>query len=129
MAALDIQPGIMSPTIVYPEISNPIKKSTPISETQASSQQKSIPDQKNVDQVGKQQDLEEFLKMAGKHVEGYDPNTSELSVGVDKDTHRIVVKLLNSRTKELIRQIPPEEILRIARNLRKMEVGLLDEMA
>jgi flagellar protein FlaG len=128
MAALDIQPGTISPTIIYPEISNPIKTPIPIREIQGSSQQKSAPDP-HYEQMSKQQDLEEFLKTAGKHIEGYDSSTRELSVGVDKDTHRIVIKLLDSRTKELIRQIPPEEILRIAKNLRKMEVGLLDEMA
>jgi flagellar protein FlaG len=128
MAALDIQPGSISPIVVYPEISNPIKQSTPVSVTQAFSRPKSAPDP-GADQLGRQQDMEEFLKTAGEHIEGYDPVASELSVGVDNDTHRIVVKVLNSKTKELIRQIPPEEILRVARNLKKMEVGILDEMA
>jgi uncharacterized FlaG/YvyC family protein len=39
------------------------------------------------------------------------------------------VKVVDSKTKEIIREIPPEEILRIARNMKKMNVGYLDEMA
>jgi flagellar protein FlaG len=128
MAAIGIQPGSISPTIVYPEISNPIKKPSPTSEVQGPPQQNPEPDPHS-EQSTRQKDLEVFLRSVEQNVKGYDPNTSELSVGVDKDTHRIVVKVLNSKTREVIRQIPPEEILRIARNLKKMGVGFLDETA
>jgi uncharacterized FlaG/YvyC family protein len=128
MAALGIQPSAISSTIVYPDIANPIKKPSPTSEVQGLPQQNYEPDP-HLERGTRQTDLEAFLSSVEQHVKGYDPTTSELSVGVDKDTHRIVVKVLDSKTKEVIRQIPPEEILKIERNLQKMGVGFLDETA
>jgi len=128
MAAIGIQPGSISPTTVYPEISTPSKPLAPSSGTQTPSQQQTalVP---RSSEDSKKKEMEEFLRAAEKHIEGHDPGTSELSVGVDKATHQIVVKILDSKTKEVIRQIPPEEILRLARNMKKMKVGFLDEMA
>ena len=128
MSALGIQPGSINPTTIYPEIPNPAKPLTPSSGTQTPSKQQTelVP---RSDEESKNKEMEEFLRAAEKHINGHDPGSSELSVGVDKTTHRIVVKLLDSKTKEVIRQIPPEEILRIASNMKKMNVGFLDEVA
>lgn len=38
----------------------------------------------------------------------------DLHFTVDEDSGRTVIKVLDSETKEVIRQIPPEELLRIA---------------
>ena len=38
----------------------------------------------------------------------------DLEFTVDEDSGRTVIKVLDSETKEIIRQIPPEEMLRIA---------------
>lgn len=39
----------------------------------------------------------------------------DLQFMVDEDSGRTVIKVLDTQTKEVIRQIPPEEMLRIAR--------------
>jgi flagellar protein FlaG len=54
---------------------------------------------------------------------------SELSIAVDQDTRKIVVKVLNSETHEVIRQIPPEEALHLAHTLEKLHGALVDEVA
>jgi flagellar protein FlaG len=54
---------------------------------------------------------------------------SELSISVDQQTRDIVVKVLNSETHEVIRQIPPEEALRLAHSLKKVRGALVDEVA
>jgi flagellar protein FlaG len=54
---------------------------------------------------------------------------SELSIAVDQATREIVVKVINSDTHEVIRQIPPEEALRLAHTLKKLQGVLLDEVA
>ncbi len=41
----------------------------------------------------------------------------DLHFTVDEDSGRTVVKVLNTETKEIIRQIPSEELLQIARHL------------
>jgi uncharacterized FlaG/YvyC family protein len=127
MSVSEIQSYASNPTF-DPEISSPIRRPTLQGGSQELSQQRADPGPRS-DLVATQQTLEAFLPAAEKNIEGYDPNTSELSVEVDNDTHRIVVKLVDLKTKEIIRQIPAEEILRFSRNMKKMEVGLLDETA
>jgi flagellar protein FlaG len=42
----------------------------------------------------------------------------DLLFSVDKDTGRTVIQVLDSETKDVIRQIPPDEILALARRLQ-----------
>ncbi|MBD3258274.1 hypothetical protein GF377_07560 [candidate division GN15 bacterium] len=50
----------------------------------------------------------------------------DLSFSVDDDTGRTVVKVINSYTEEVVRQIPAEEILQIARRIENGEGGMLE---
>lgn len=42
---------------------------------------------------------------------------SELTITVDRETRRPVVKIVDRETQEVIRQIPPEYVLRLAHDL------------
>ena len=53
----------------------------------------------------------------------------DLQFSVDKDSDRLVVKVVDSETQEVIRQIPSEEMLRIARSLDSSESLILREQA
>ena len=53
--------------------------------------------------------------------------SSDLQFSVDKDSGRTMVKVVDAKTKEVIRQIPGEEVLAIRRALDKMK-GLLLRM-
>ena len=53
--------------------------------------------------------------------------SSDLQFSVDKDSGKTVVKIVDSKTKEIIRQIPGEEVLALRRALDKMK-GLLFSM-
>ena len=53
----------------------------------------------------------------------------DLQFTVDKESGRTVIKVIDSKTEELIRQIPAEETLRIARNLDSPESLILREQA
>lgn len=46
---------------------------------------------------------------------------SEISFSVDKDSGLNVVKVIDSRTKDVIRQIPSEEVIAIAQALDKLQ--------
>ncbi len=46
---------------------------------------------------------------------------SELTFVLDRETHRPVVRLIDRKTNEVIRQIPPEYVLRMAQELRELE--------
>jgi flagellar protein FlaG len=39
---------------------------------------------------------------------------------VDKETRRTIIKIIDPQTKEVIRQIPPEEALRISRMISRI---------
>jgi flagellar protein FlaG len=61
---------------------------------------------------------EEQLKAATKSVQDYiKPFNSTLEFSVDKDTDKFITKVIDSTTKEVIRQIPSEEMLTIAKAL------------
>lgn len=53
----------------------------------------------------------------------------DLLFSIDEDSDRLVVKVVDSETQEVIRQIPSEEMLRIARNLDSPESLILREQA
>ena len=61
---------------------------------------------------------EEQLRAAVKSVQDYiKPFNSTLEFSVDKETDKFVTKVVDSTTKEVIRQIPSEEMLTIAKTL------------
>jgi len=49
---------------------------------------------------------------------------TQLQIQIDKDTDIVVVKVIDKKTKEVIRQIPPEYVLKIAEYLDEI-TGLL----
>ena len=46
---------------------------------------------------------------------------NELRMLVDHDTHRPLIQIVNRDTREVVRQIPPRYVLRIAAELMRME--------
>jgi flagellar protein FlaG len=44
---------------------------------------------------------------------------NELEFQRDPETHRIVVRVVNPKTKEVISQVPPEYVLRLAETLKQ----------
>ncbi len=65
---------------------------------------------------GKLAELSEFVQSRQR----------DLSFSVDDDTGRTVVKVINTQTDEVVRQIPSEEILAIARRIEDGESGLIE---
>ena len=53
----------------------------------------------------------------------------DLQITVDEDSGRTIIKVLDSETKEVIRQIPPEELLRIATTMTEGKSLLLKVQA
>lgn len=50
--------------------------------------------------------------------------SQDLQFSVDKDTNRVVVKIIDQQTNKVLRQIPSEEALEISKSLGKLQ-GLL----
>ena len=72
-------------------------------------------------------DLEKTVSELNDYVQNM---KRSLQFSVDEDTGRTVIKVIDPESKEVIRQIPREEILTIARMLREETRGaLLEEHA
>lgn len=65
------------------------------------------------DLSGVVQNLNQYLKSSQR----------DLMFRVDEGSGRLIITVLNPETGEIVRQIPPEEVLSLARNLR--EAGIL----
>ena len=57
------------------------------------------------------------------------PSQSEISFSIDEDSGVRVVKILDSQSKEVIRQIPSEEAVELARALDKLQGLLIKDSA
>lgn len=51
-------------------------------------------------------------------------NNSNLEFSMDSESQRILVKLIDTSTGDVIRQIPSEEVLAIAESITQMQQGL-----
>ena len=70
--------------------------------------------------------LQEAVRRAEDAVRKF---ASNLMFSLDKDTGKTVIKIVDSHTNEVIRQIPSEELLAISRNLDRVEGLLLKQQA
>ena len=57
------------------------------------------------------------------------PVAQDLLFSIDQDTGKTVIKVMDASTDELIRQIPSEEILSIAKALDKLQGLLIEQKA
>jgi len=46
---------------------------------------------------------------------------------VDNELHRVIIKLVDKRSGEVIREIPPEELIELAKKMRRIEGIFLDK--
>ncbi|MBI5473873.1 MAG: flagellar protein FlaG [Ignavibacteriae bacterium] len=73
-----------------------------------------------------QKDIEKVVNEINENLQAMH---TELNFSVDKETDTMVLKIVNSKTQEVIRQIPAEDALRIASRLTKLLGILVDENA
>ncbi|HNO74392.1 MAG TPA: flagellar protein FlaG [Nitrosomonas mobilis] len=72
----------------------------------------------------------EKVEDAVKQIEQFTQSVAQnLKFSIDEDTGKTVVKIMDSQTNELIRQIPSEEAINIARTLGKIEGLLFNDQA
>lgn len=61
------------------------------------------------------------VEEAVKRLSSFVPSSSEINFSIDEDSGVRVVKVLDSKSNEVIRQIPSEEAIEIARALDKLQ--------
>lgn len=71
-------------------------------------------------------ELEQALEEVNQRMQS---NGRSLAFSLDEKADRLVIKVTNSKTGEVVRQIPDETILRIAHSLEELKGALYDESA
>ncbi|MSO23957.1 MAG: flagellar protein FlaG [Acidobacteria bacterium] len=105
-----------------PEAVPATAKAEPSSEGASEHDQESFSQSKRRDSGKVDQAIHRFLENIGG-------KNSELAISIDKETQRIVIKVLNSETKKVIKQIPSEDLLGLAEDLQKTGAGIFDQTA
>lgn len=67
---------------------------------------------------------EEMQKLVQELNESMKMINTNLAFSLDEVTNRTILRVINSETKELVRQIPSEEMLRISQQMSKL-LGIL----
>ena len=76
---------------------------------------RSLPPEQSSPQVSAEE-LREVVSKLNEHVQQIQ---RDLQFSVDDSSGRTVIRVVNSETEEVVRQIPSEEVLRISRNLQE----------
>ncbi len=59
----------------------------------------------------------------------FDRSPVDLNMSIDEKTQSLVIKLIDRSTHEVVRQIPPEEILRLRQHLQELLGVVFDQTA
>ncbi|MFZ5455691.1 flagellar protein FlaG [Methyloversatilis discipulorum] len=102
-------PGVQATTGAKPVMPESKKAEAPPSEAALSNEQ-----------------IEQTVDEIRRRIE---PVAQNLLFTIDKDTGKTIVRLIDSTTKEVLRQIPSEELIAIARSLGKSQSGLIERKA
>ncbi|WP_257031814.1 flagellar protein FlaG [Paenibacillus sp. E222] len=78
---------------------------------------------------GRVEDQEKAIEELNKAIEAIQGPQRFLEFSVHKDTHAIMIKVLNKETGELIREVPPEKILDVAAKMMEFVGLLVDQKA
>ncbi|BDV44416.1 flagellar protein FlaG [Geotalea uraniireducens] len=121
---VELNSGIGSPQAVVPStVLKPVATETAKGKAE-SSESVSTQAQKS------SQNNEERLKEAAEKINDFIASiTTDLRFTIDKDTDRVVVKVISHKTGEVIRQIPSEETLKLAKALDSLKGLIIQEKA
>lgn len=78
------------------------------------------------DNIDSNNKIKETVDLANREIKMFNTN---LNFSIDKESNKVVVKVIDKDTKEVVRQIPPDELLKIAKNFEKYGSFLLNKNA
>ena len=73
-----------------------------------------------------QQDLSQAVKQVSEELQKADP---QLQMEVDSDLGRVIVKILDGQSGQVIRQIPAQELVNLAKQLKGVNGRLVEKHA
>ncbi|NDI86644.1 flagellar protein FlaG [Undibacterium crateris] len=74
-------------------------------------------------------DLSQVTKAVADINKSIQSLSQDLQFSVDKDSDKVVVKIIDQQTKQVLRQIPSEEALEISKSLDKLQGLLIKQQA
>lgn len=104
-----------------PQDSNVRNVSSPDEEQGQKHEQETIPAYNKKDRGGQ---LNTATDEINKFLESMD---TSLRFSIHKDSGRVAVKVVNNKTQEVVREIPPEKILRLAANMKDITGIIVDK--
>jgi len=122
-----IQPALRSQTDVQAPKSQPVQAlSTSSTQRNESAASGEVLPSRAAKTPQDSRQLESAVSKISEFVQNFQ---RDLTFSVDKDSGRIVIKVIDSKTKDVIRQIPSEVVLRLAKNLQSPDSLILREQA
>lgn len=104
-----------------PSLTTTLPRKVSVSNTESTATTTSIAESR----IGGTLESAEQLKQAVQKIQGTVNNLAQnLQFSIDEDTGKTIIKVMDVQTEEVIRQIPTEEAVEIARTLDKVQ-GLL----
>jgi len=107
-----------------PEVSpNQAQVQEDVGETQAREQEKT-PSKSQIQGKEKPLNLEQIKEELNNYIRMFN---THLAFEIDRPSNRIIIKIIDTETEKVIRQIPPEELLRIMHHIDELLGLLVDE--
>ncbi len=72
-------------------------------------------------------DREEMAELAGRLNTAVDSTNARLSFSYNDKANRIVVKVINTQTNEVIREVPPKDVIRLLEHMKEYMGIMVDE--
>ena len=97
-----------------------LKAAAPVETAQA------VPPSGQAQQAAIKEQINKAVQDINKTIQAASQN---LEFSVDQDAHQVIVKVIDQQTREVLRQIPTEEVLEIAKSLDKLQGLLIKQTA
>jgi len=97
-----------------------IKKTKTETETETEKQQETVTEKKSPVDFIKEASKEELDKTVVKLNDSLQVVQRNLEFSIDKELGQVVINVIDKKTKDIVRQIPSEEVLELAKNLHKI---------
>jgi flagellar protein FlaG len=124
-ASMSMQAASTAPARDAQAARNPAGSATSV-ESRAENVQQNTSTQEQAQRVPSAGELQKALEEVEKAVA---PMAQSLQFSLDKDSGRTVVKVMDTDTNEVIRQIPSEEVLAISKAVDKLKGLLIKQQA
>lgn len=79
----------------------------------------------NTEEKSKEQSLEEAVSLVQDYL---DKNQRGVNFSLDDSTEKTVIKVMDTKNQELVKQFPSEELLRIANKIKELEQELSNKV-